>query len=100
MVRKEKGGVIGVKIDLEKAYDRIEWDFLRRVLYFFNFPRQWVKLVMECMCASRVWILVNRSQMDVIEPSRGLKQGDPLSLSLYLFYLVHGILEHQNNIGM
>lgn len=43
---KSRNGLLAIKIDLEKAYDRISWDFLRETLLAFGFSQKWVKLIM------------------------------------------------------
>lgn len=48
-----------VKLDLEKAYDRLEWDFIRKVLLYLNFPDSWMKLIMSCISSSSLSVIVN-----------------------------------------
>ena len=74
-----------VKIDLEKAYDRLEWSFIKMVLEHFGLPENCVKLIMSCASSTTTSILINGSKMDSFQPSRGIRQGD--SLSPYLFIL-------------
>jgi hypothetical protein len=60
-IQRKKGriGQFILKLDLEKAYDRLEWDFIREVLVFFKFPTSFVNLVLECVSTSSFSILVN-----------------------------------------
>ena len=73
------------KIDLEKAYDRMDWNFLRATLLDFGFPQVLVNLIMSCVMASNLSILWNGSKLENFSPTRGLRQGDPMSP--YLFVL-------------
>ena len=92
---KAKNGFMIIKLDLEKAYDSIEWSFIRDVLKFFEFPSQWIQLVMSLISIVSYQILFNGGKLDPIIPSRGLRQGDPLSPYLfilcmeYLHFLIH-----------
>ncbi len=88
-----------LKLDLEKAYDRLEWDFICEVLTFFKFPPSFVNLLLECVSTSSFSILVNEGQMETFKPSRGIRQ-DPLSPYLFILcmeYLSLRILEACDN---
>lgn len=51
-----KVGFMAVKVDLEKAYDRARWSFLRETLESFNFPNGWVQLILNCVFGARMCI--------------------------------------------
>ena len=83
---------MAIKVDLEKAYDKIEWSFIREVLINANLPHSLVALFMSCMSSVSTSILFNGDNVDPIFPTRGIRQGD--SLSLYLFILCMEVLGH------
>ena len=82
--KKGKDGFMVVKIDLEKAYDRLEWSFIKMVLEHFNFPRNIINLIMSYVTTTSASILFNGGKLSSFQPSRGIKQGDPLSPFLFL----------------
>lgn len=84
--KKGRGGVMAIKIDLEKAYDRMEWSFIRDIFNLFRFPKHLITLIMSYVSSSLVAILFNRGEgaLDSFSPSRGIRQRDPLSLYLFI----------------
>lgn len=96
-LKSKKGGMI-LKIDLEKAYDRINWSFLTNTLKDFNFPEKWVELIMNCVMYTSMSILWNGSPLPDFKPTRGLRQGDPLSP--YLFVLCMEKLSHMIHMAV
>lgn len=73
-----------VKIDHERAYDRLEWSFVRMVLNHFGFPFNIINLIMSCISNTSTAILFNGNKLDSFQPSRGIRQGDPISLYIFL----------------
>ena len=83
---------MAIKIDLEQAYDRMEWCFIHKALHPFHFPQNLIKVIMSCVTSTKVSILFNGGKLEAFSPSRGLRQGDPLSP--YLFILCMEYLGH------
>lgn len=86
-MRKKKGkkGFMAIKIDLEKAYDKLKWDFVKDTLVDIGLPQPMIELIWHSISSPTMKILWNGKCNENISPSRGVRQGEPLSP--YIFVL-------------
>jgi hypothetical protein len=90
-----------INLDMYKAYDRVRWCFLQHFLLAFGFHSEWISWVIIFMTFTPFLFLVNGSPFPIFSTSQGLRQGDPLSLYLFIS-MVEGLgrlLKKTKDIG-
>ena len=85
-IRSEEPGII-CKLDLEKAYDHVNWDFLLYILEKCSFGEKWRGSIHQCVSKIRFSVLINGTPADFFRSSRGVRQGDLLSPLLFVVVL-------------
>ena len=86
-ISQKKGGKVGemaIKLDMSKAYDRVEWTCLEKIMEKLGFVDKWRKLIMQCVTTVTYAIKINGSPRVHIIPLRDIHQGDPLLPYLFL----------------
>lgn len=69
-----------IKLDMAKAYNRVRWSFLQKILGAFGFVEEWIQWVMSCVTSTSFLVLINGDHIDLFGVSRGLCQGTPFPL--------------------
>ena len=75
------------KLDIEKAFDHVNWGFLTQVLKHCGFSDKWRRWISFCLSMVRFSILINGTPQGFFGSSRGLRQCDPLSLLLFVLVM-------------
>ena len=76
---------MALKLDMSKAYDKVEWIFLRNMMLRLGFRPCWVNLIMSFVKTATYSFVVSREPYGFVTLARGIRQGDPISLYLFLF---------------
>lgn len=100
--KRGRKGLVTVKIDMEKAFDWMKWGFLLQILSCFGFDSKWISWIEQCISTVSYSVLLNGLPVGFFHPSRGLRQGDPLSPFLFILGMevLSHMLVHAENSGL
>lgn len=94
---------MAIKLDMSKTYDRVKWNFLIKMMEEMRFGNKLTNWIKECIISVSYNNLINGSPINKISQTRGIRQGDPISLLLFLICM-EGLstnlmkLEYENKI--
>jgi hypothetical protein len=85
-IKSSEPGLI-CKLDIEKAYDHVNWNFLLYMMRRCGFGERWCSWIAHCISSGRFFVLVNGTPLGFFSSYRGLRQGDPLSPLLFVIMM-------------
>ncbi|KAI3677706.1 hypothetical protein L6452_36972 [Arctium lappa] len=90
------------KVDFEKAYDTVYWQFLLDMIKEMGFGEKWRGWIKTCLGSSKVFVLVNGAPSQEFQMERGLRQGYPLAIFLFLIVAegLHMMMEEATTKGI
>ncbi|XP_074355726.1 uncharacterized protein LOC141695374 [Apium graveolens] len=95
-------GIAGFKIDISKAYDRLEWEFIRNMMIKFGFTDLWIERIMGLINSVSYSFIRNGNVFGEVIPSRGVRQGDPISPYIYIMCAegLSSIIRRNEEVGL
>lgn len=78
---------MAIKMDLEKAYDKLKWVFIKETLEDVRGPGKFIHLIWNCISTATMRVLWNGEALEEFSPMRGVWKGDPISPYFLFFFL-------------
>ena len=99
--KRAGNGLCAVKLDMHKAYDRVEWSFLHDMMTALGFHEHWIDMMMACVTFVKYKVRFNSQETEVLVPTKGLRQGDPISPYLFLLCAegLSSLLQYEEEAG-
>ena len=91
--RKNGNSRCAIKVDLHKAFDSVQWDFMLAVLAHMQFPQQFINWIQACICNPMFSVKINGASKGYFSGTKGLRQGDPL-VSLFIYSCYEHSVQH------